>query len=474
MSKDTNGIKNIRSVTQTVTKMVPAILTALVATGLGFLALYTSPVPMIQDFGKMLTVGMVVSFIVAVLFAIPILYTRDRFFSHEFTQRTKTIKTTNRSSAFSSFLEKLTRKVIALKWLIIILSFLTAGVGIWADMRVGAETDIETFMPQDVQELKDIHKLRAVLGTTDQISVLYTGENVINEGTLIWVDKMTEALPKEFPEVIVEARSISSVIRQLNNNTPPTVSETREFINDMPESQLKLLLNEDKSMGVITIGIKHLEAKHLEGFILGLNNYITENHSPNLKVTVTGKSVLDVEMMSALTTGRYKITLLGMAMVFVGLLLIYRHPVKAFIPLLPIILIVGWSGGAMYLFGLKYTPLTATLGALIIGIGTEFTILIMERFFEEKETAKTSIEAITTSVGKIGTAIFASALTTIGGFSALLISDFEILSNFGMMTLINILFALLSTIVVMPAILIILDRFVKVKKRDVKLEIDMR
>ena len=163
-------------------------------------------------------------------------------------------------------------------------------------------------------------------------------------------------------------------------------------------------------------------------------------------------------------------TLLGMGLVFVGLLAIYRHPVKAFLPLLPIILIVGWSGGAMHMMGMEYTPLTATLGALIIGIGTEFTILIMERYFEERKKGRASRMAIGIANQKAGKAIFASAFTTIGGFSALLISDFVILSNFGLMTLINISLALISTMIVMPAILIILDRFVKIKHEDKNVE----
>ena len=51
--------------------------------------------------------------------------------------------------------------------------------------------------------------------------------------------------------------------------------------------------------------------------------------------------------------------------------------------------------------------------------------------------------------------ILVSALTTMGGFSALIFSDFVILSNFGIMTLVNLSLALLSTIVVLPTILAI-------------------
>ena len=167
-----------------------------------------------------------------------------------------------------------------------------------------------------------------------------------------------------------------------------------------------------------------------------------------MDITVTGQAVIDVEMITALTTGRYTITLVGMALVFLGLLFIYRNPLKAIIPLIPISLIVGWSGG----------------------IGTEFTILIMERYFEEKEKALTNNEAIEITLGKMGKPIIASALTTIGGFSALVISDFEILSNFGIMTLVNISLALLSTIVVMPALLSIQGGIISIFKRNKMVE----
>jgi hypothetical protein len=102
---------------------------------------------------------------------------------------------------------------------------------------------------------------------------------------------------------------------------------------------------------------------------------------------------------------------------------------------------------------MSYTPLTATLGALIMGIGTEFTILILERYEEEKQKNHDKKDAIRISLAKMSNPILVSALTTMGGFSALIFSDFVILSNFGIMTLVNISLALLSTLVVLPAIL---------------------
>ncbi|MYL33598.1 MMPL family transporter [Pontibacillus yanchengensis] len=452
--------RSTRSTKKTVTMMAPAILTALLATAVGFLALYTSPVPMIQDFGKMLTIGMVVSFIVGLFILIPILFTRDHFFI-------KSIKKNGKAKCEHSKVEKLfgilTNLIIKLKWLIIFTAIVTATAGIWGDLNTGVETDVETFMPQDTQELEDIHRLRDILGTTDQVSIMYSTDNVLDEETLGWTEELTASLPQDFPSVVVDTNSLSALLKQANEGEMPDQEETADILSDMPEEQLKLFVNKDRDSAILNVGIEHLEAEELQNFITEMKAYISQDRPEDIDAIVTGKSVLDVEMVTALTTGRYKMTLLGMGLVFMVLLLIYRHPVKAFIPLLPILFIVGWSGGIMYLFGINYTPLTATLGALIIGIGTEFTILIMERFYEERRKGSERQEAIMIANQKIGKAIFASAFTTIGGFSALLVSDFVILSNFGMMTLVNISFALISTIIVLPAILILLDRFVQLK-----------
>lgn len=442
--------------------MVPAVFTALVATGIGFIALYTSPVPMIQDFGKMLTIGLVISFILGIFLLIPILFIRDHFFSNG-----KEIKSTTQKEKVTKIdraLDWMTEKTLQFRWLIITFAVVATVFGIWVDVDADAETDIETFMPQDTEELKDIHQLRDVIGTTDQVSIVYEGEHIVSDQMMIWVDHLTETIGTEFPEVVVETKSITNIVKKLNDGDLPEDETIEEYIAAIPEKQVKLFLNESKTKGVITVGIKHLETEDLKLFIDDLNAYLDDHKLDAVETTITGKAVLDVEMIQGLTTGRYQMTLLGMGLVFLSLLLIYRHPVKAFIPLLPIIFIVGWSGLVMYFLDINYTPLTATLGALIIGIGTEFTVLIMERFYEEREKGYHGTQAILITNKSIGKAIFASALTTIGGFSALLVSDFVILNNFGMMTLINISFALFSTFIVMPPILIILDRFVKIKQ----------
>jgi predicted RND superfamily exporter protein len=225
-------------------------------------------------------------------------------------------------------------------------------------------------------------------------------------------------------------------------------------VQGMPLDQRKLFINETYTKTVINVSIIEMNDLQFNDFMDDLNQDINLINTDST-ISITGQSVIDSEMMNALTTGRYEITLIGLVLIFVSLLVIYKSFYRAILPIIPIVIIVGWSGGIMALFGISYTPLTATLGALIMGIGTEFTILITERFEEEKLKTDNRQEAIKNTLLKMANPILVSALTTMGGFSALIFSDFVILSNFGIMTLVNLSLALLSTIIVLPTILAI-------------------
>jgi predicted RND superfamily exporter protein len=179
-----------------------------------------------------------------------------------------------------------------------------------------------------------------------------------------------------------------------------------------------------------------------------------------MQAILTGKTVLDVEMVEGLTQGRITMTLLGLGLVFAALLLIYRNLFKALIPLIPVVIIIGISSGLMFLLGIDYTPITATLGALVLGMGTEMTVMVLERYLEERCQNQPKKEAIEKAVGQIGKAILASGLTTVGGFSVLMFSEFVILQDFGLMTMINISLALISTFVVLPPIIVLFDRWI--------------
>jgi hypothetical protein len=444
MSKEKSTLK------QTYKEMAPAIFVAMIATGLGFLALYTSDVPMIADFGKMLTLGIVVSFVIASLFLLPLLFVRDHHFDKR-KSNNKNNKNNNNNKKRTNYLYKFTKIVLKLKYFILFLGISLAIFGIVVDQKVRVETDVETFMPQDSKALDDIHELRDRMGSTDQISIIFKSDNIISNEHLDTMTSEINYLTQTYSSNILQINSLLSLAKSMDYDI--SEESLNSLIEQLPEAQTKTWINEENTYMVIQLMIEKMQVESLEDFIDELNNHFEENRDEDLSVIVTGQATIDVSMISSLTSGRYVITLLGMLAVFLGLLIIYRNPIRALTPLVPITLIIGWSGLIMYMLDIAYTPLTATLGALIIGIGTEFTILIIDRFEKNKKDYMPVDETIADSIQMIGKPILISAITTIGGFSALIISDFEILKNFGIMTVINLVLAVIATLIMMPVIL---------------------
>jgi len=163
-------------------------------------------------------------------------------------------------------------------------------------------------------------------------------------------------------------------------------------------------------------------------------------------------------LMEDISNSKTLMTVLGFVFILGFLLLVYRN-IHAVAPLIPIVALVGWNGAIMYLLGLDYTPLTAVLGSMTIGVASEYTILIMERVDEELARGLDLYSAIQTSVQKIGTAITVSGMTTVFGFAALTLSEFNIISNFGITTVITVGFSLAGAILIMPAVISLMYRF---------------
>ena len=154
-------------------------------------------------------------------------------------------------------------------------------------------------------------------------------------------------------------------------------------------------------------------------------------------------------------------TIAALGAVALGLLIIYRNPAKAVLPVLPTVLALSASSVVIYLMGMELNPLTAVSGPLIIAMGTEFTVLIMSRYFEERENGHSPREAMGIASLRIGRAIAASGLTVIGGFAALAFSDFPLLESFGKVTALNMGLCLLASLIVLPPLLVWLDEETK-------------
>ena len=457
-----NRFEEEKSVKHTLAQIGTAVATAVFATVLGFISLYASPVPMIQDFGKMLTIGVLISFLGSIFLLMPILHIRNkRNKASEPSLRVSIQKMPEKETVLARTIRALTKGVLKFAVPILIVVISLSLLGFMADKNVGVETDIEVFMPQNMQALEDIHFIRDTVGSTDQIVLYMQSSNILTEENIAWIQAETKKMEDKYAGTVVGIKSLDTLVSVFSEGKTLSPKKYIDTVNALPKQQADMFINDDRTESVMLLNIKHLPTENLQRFIKQLNN---DSKSSAMEVQISGKSVLDVEMVNGLTSGRVKMTLIGLALVFAALLVVYRNPFKALIPLLPVAIIIGMSSGLMYLLDIKFTPITATLGALVLGMGTEMTVMLLERYVEERKTGKDKLEAMMITVTMIGKAIVASGLTTAGGFSVLMLSKFIILRDFGFMTVINITLALFSTFVVLPPIVIGLDRLILSKK----------
>jgi predicted RND superfamily exporter protein len=140
------------------------------------------------------------------------------------------------------------------------------------------------------------------------------------------------------------------------------------------------------------------------------------------------------------------------------LLAVFRRPRRVVVPLIPIALATGWSALILYLIGIPLNPMSATLGTLVIAISTEFSVLLSERFRQEREAGYELSDALARTYRSTGRAVLASGITAIAGFGVLIFSNITMLRDFGFVTLIDLSVSLVGVLLLLPAVLALSER----------------
>jgi len=356
------------------------------------------------------------------------------------------------------------------------MALILALAGNYADTQVPIETDTKNYIPQDLSPLIDLRHMKAIFGGTDSLQFLVQADDVTDPENLKWMDDFSNYLLSSREDRTESTTSIVAYIKAANaGELPEDRTKIREIIASLPSSVTDAYLD-GHNLAVIDVNIgdaqTNLGPEGMRRLIESYERDLSWNTPPpGVSVRITGKPVLMTTVMDALTSGRVEMSLLGLVLIFVLLLMIYRDLIKALLPVLPMLVVIGWMGLVMYYGGLKYTPLTATLGALVLGVGSEYAILMMERFYEELSNVGDPYEALGITANRIGSALVASGMTVVFGFAALIASPFNIISNFGLVTVMSVVLALITTFTVFVVLAIRMEvqrEMVENAKHEVK------
>jgi hydrophobe/amphiphile efflux-3 (HAE3) family protein len=146
------------------------------------------------------------------------------------------------------------------------------------------------------------------------------------------------------------------------------------------------------------------------------------------------------------------------AIILVSIILfIFHRDIKGIlVAFIPPAFALALTFGVLGMAAPELTLISVAIVALLMGLGVDYSIHLMNRLAEEKKIENTvdRIEKILRSTGK---AVLLSTITTVIGFASLMISSMSPMVTFGFGCAIGIMFCFISAVLLVPCLVLILD-----------------
>ncbi|AKP67139.1 efflux RND transporter permease subunit [Companilactobacillus ginsenosidimutans] len=458
-----------KSIKLAISKMGPAVGIAVIVMIFSFLTMFLSKAPMMQQFGITLALGVFCAYIVEffMMFSVFTLIDKSDKSREKFLAKNKARKAKNNGSdttRLSRWLASYARFITKHATWVFVIAVILAAFGFAVERNINTETDVLKMIPQNMSELQNTKYLQKQVGSTVYIDYLVKGDDVRDKDTVKRIDKMGKDEQDKYKD-ITGVTSVSTTYKQLGGTLSADQSTMNSGIKDIPTSLKQTMVSDNNKYATIQFKVnQHLSTKDQQKLMDKISKDIGGSHN-GLHVSPAGLTVMMLIGVDNVTSNHNIIMFAGLAIIFIVLLLVYREFRLAIYPVFPILVVLGLSPLTLWLTGTSYNPVTIALSSLVLGIGTEFTILILERYREERLNNVTREQAIIDAVSHVGQAITVSGLTVIGGFSAIIFSSFPALRSFGMITVLDTAYSLISALTVLPAIIFLFRN----RKEDKKL-----
>jgi hydrophobe/amphiphile efflux-3 (HAE3) family protein len=465
------------------------LATAALATATGFLVLLLSPVPMVRGFGILLVVGIAIALVCALTVAPAALALSGRDGGavgaavRGATDILEPIAASFRGARtlvgapFARVRPRKTRgnvlaSVARRPGRVLLVAAALAAVGWIADTQTSVQSDITKLVPSNMPALRDLRLLEHVTGVSGEIDVTVSAPDVTKLSIVQWMNQYETRLLAHYgyletkgcahatlcpalslPDLFEGATAASS-----GSGSSLTQGAVNSLLAAVPSYFSQAVITHDHREASLAFGIRLMPLAKQQRVLDYMSSQL--HPPPGVTARLAGLPVLAAQANSALSSsGRRLLTLLaGLIAVGLVLLAVFRDVRRALVPLIPIALATGWSALILYATRIPLNPMSATLGALVIAISTEFSVLLAERYRRERLAGATSAEALSRTYQSTGRAVLASGITAIAGFGVLVASDITMLRDFGFVTLIDLTVSLGGVLLVLPAVLVAAER----------------
>jgi hydrophobe/amphiphile efflux-3 (HAE3) family protein len=471
----------------------PTIATAALATAVGFLVLLLSPIPMVRGFGILLVIGIALAFVVALTAGsaalaltpkpgTPIGRVAVRMHVPRSQDRGARTRSRQDPPAAAPVPRQMTAALAGARELfrdgtravlnaslhkpqrILAIAAALAVIGWVADTQTKVVSDIRQLVPADMPALTDLNTLQDRTASSGEIDVLVQGDNVARPQVVRWMTDYQQRVLRRFgyaegkgchTATLCPAFSLPDLLQGADARSQRAIDT---LLASVPPYFSQAVVTPRRDAATLVFGIRLMDLEQQQRVIDAMRAEL--NPPPGVSARLGGLPVLAAQANADLSSPwRRLLTLLaGLTAVGLVLLAVFRRAERALVPLVPIALATGWSALVLFATRVPLNPMSATLGALVIAISTEFAVLLSERFRQERTAGHPLETALARTYSSTGRAVLASGVTAIAGFGVLAVSDFRMLRDFGIVTVVDLTVSLLGVLIVLPSVLALAER----------------
>ncbi len=475
LTKEKPNLSKKEIILQTTSKMFWPILYTVLTTICAFLSLIFSEIKPIIDFGWMMTLGLIVSFIVT-FSLLPALIS--------FVSDVSVNINENRNSVFTNLLGKLS---INNKSLIFIASILIFFISVFGISRLEVENSFINYFSKNTEIYKGMKLIDEKLGGTTPLEVIIKFPKKDEEEDDDWEESGSEEDDSKYwftkdkidkidkvhkyldglPAVgkVLSFSSIIEVATQLNDNKPLGSLEMGVLYSKIPDSIRKEIVDP-------YISIKDSEAR-INLRIKDSNEELRRNELINqIKYDLSNKIGLKEDeyklvgvliLFNNLLQSLFKSQILTLGFVMIGIFamffILFKNIKLSLIGVVPNFIAAFFILGIIGIAKIPLDMMTITIAAITIGIAVDNSIHYIYRFKEEYNKIHDYKLTLKKCHSTVGVAILNTSITIVFGFSILILSNFIPTIYFGIFTGIAMLLAMISVLTLLPALLLVFQPF---------------
>jgi len=466
---------NLEILFLTTSKMFWPILYTVLTTIIAFLSLIFSEIKPIIDFGWMMTLGLITSFIIT----FTLLPTLLNFVGLDAVEIKK-----EEGSKFTSLLGNFS---INYKKIIFSFSIIIIAISIFGISKLEVENSFINYFSKKTEIYKGMKLIDEKLGGTTPLEIILKfpepkkDETIDEDGFDDWEDEDQQDDQKywftkdkidtiknvhnyldNLPQIgkVLSFSSIIEVATKLNNDKPLGTLEMGVLYSKIPDSikneiidpYISIKDNEARVSLRIIDSQKDLRRNELINKI----NYDLENKlglNPD-RFKLAGVLILFNNLLQSL----FKSQILTLGLVMIGIfsmfLILFRNIKLSLIGVIPNFIAAFFILGIIGILGIPLDMMTITIAAITIGIAVDNSIHYIYRFREEFSNTKNYNETVKTCHSTVGVAILNTSITIIFGFSILILSKFIPTIYFGVFTGIAMLLAMISVLTLLPSLIL--------------------